>query len=604
MASSISLRGLRSSRYVFVGLRTCIAHQNSPIAYYQFPYPLATSIDGTKIRLLDIQPGRSPEPLRCTLVEVSLTTEVAPFYSAISYEWGPSVVFVTIFVNDKPFGIRPNLWTFLTRLRSPDDRVVVWVDAVCINQQDLAERSAQVGRMAETYSQASQVLVWLGAKETNIGKATQAMTEMLAETDVDFAELLLDTVVYQDDSDDGKNLSRYVRAHEILAYICKPEYTLSRLRVIELCKATLGLCERTYWSRTWTIQELVLAKDKTLYAGSATVPWKLFRLLYDMVSTFALRHGSGMDRTSREQLALSGFKLDDRPIDWDPDEEEVISKCSLLLASPASISQKHSRGDLFQLLIATVKTECSDRRDKVYGLLGIASNRAELPLPDYSKHCADLLLDIAACYRENTIEIASYLRHAFNLTRNERAVASRSPHPRHEFSDRLTFCAEVVMILYVGKTHGGPQPPLKFVLLHVPNKDVLFGEAESMGEELTHFSLRKENSGHISAIVDGDVRPGDEVYRLPFSTAHVVMGRLQGQCVDDVHANVVGRLYPIDTAHKYQLPLSRVCVDAVDVRLVYNQGEGEGLMHLRARFGKELLLEAAEIHKTDDATSC
>ena len=54
------------------------------------------------------------------------------------------------------------LYMALKRLRFADSKRVLWVDAVCINQDDLEERRLHVQFMGQIYTQAKKVLVWLG----------------------------------------------------------------------------------------------------------------------------------------------------------------------------------------------------------------------------------------------------------------------------------------------------------------------------------------------------------------------------------------------------------------------------------------------------------
>lgn len=82
-------------------------------------------------------------------------------YEALSYTWGLSVETKLILLNGKPFTVRENLYSFLKR-RGNRAEILFWVDAICINQQDLDERNSQVKTMGEIFAQASKVLIWLG----------------------------------------------------------------------------------------------------------------------------------------------------------------------------------------------------------------------------------------------------------------------------------------------------------------------------------------------------------------------------------------------------------------------------------------------------------
>ncbi|KAF2502958.1 hypothetical protein BU16DRAFT_434007, partial [Lophium mytilinum] len=93
-----------------------------------------------------------------------------PPYVALSYAWGKHDIAVDIYppnriwINDQPYDIRPNLYAFLTQwgptlhMKS----LPLWVDAVCIDQDNLEERESQVAQMREIFTKAKAVWAWLG----------------------------------------------------------------------------------------------------------------------------------------------------------------------------------------------------------------------------------------------------------------------------------------------------------------------------------------------------------------------------------------------------------------------------------------------------------
>jgi hypothetical protein len=112
------------------------------------------------IRLLRLLPRRNDRDIRCELVVASLETE--PCYEAVSYAWGDSPNRLKIYLNGSPFCTGHNLFQCLDNIRY-DNRVrVLWVDALCINQADTAEKSMQIEVMAQIYQSASSTLIWLG----------------------------------------------------------------------------------------------------------------------------------------------------------------------------------------------------------------------------------------------------------------------------------------------------------------------------------------------------------------------------------------------------------------------------------------------------------
>ncbi|RTE80890.1 hypothetical protein BHE90_004613 [Fusarium euwallaceae] len=118
---------------------------------------------GTLIRLLELLPGDTDEPLVCNLVVANMLD--TPVYEAVSYTWGIDAGLTqeaAVRVNNIRLQVTPNLHACLIALRYPDASRMLWVDAICINQKDDDEKSEQVARMTTIYSSASHVLVYLG----------------------------------------------------------------------------------------------------------------------------------------------------------------------------------------------------------------------------------------------------------------------------------------------------------------------------------------------------------------------------------------------------------------------------------------------------------
>lgn len=113
------------------------------------------------VRVLVIEPGHREQPIRCRLKVIDLATTQSIQYEALSYVWVPPDLAEAIQVNHSAFAVSTALFQALLRLRHHREPRAIWIDAICINQADLAERSAQVLLMQHIYSRASAVVVWL-----------------------------------------------------------------------------------------------------------------------------------------------------------------------------------------------------------------------------------------------------------------------------------------------------------------------------------------------------------------------------------------------------------------------------------------------------------
>ena len=116
-------------------------------------------LEGDEIRLVELlapKTGTKPElqhlqPIECRIVHVKLSE--CPKYEALSYEWGQPSHTHQILIDSQPFLVRPNLYAALKLLRDPIRQTVLWIDALCINQDDARERNHQVAQVRSSLKQ-------------------------------------------------------------------------------------------------------------------------------------------------------------------------------------------------------------------------------------------------------------------------------------------------------------------------------------------------------------------------------------------------------------------------------------------------------------------
>ncbi|KAH8777523.1 heterokaryon incompatibility protein-domain-containing protein [Diaporthe sp. PMI_573] len=99
--------------------------------------------DRQQIWLLHLQPGEFHEPISATLSLAYLGDH--PKYEALSYIWGDRKVRFDITVDGETVPVTINLWAALRRLRGLNEDRVLWVDALCINQEDEARNHLKCG---------------------------------------------------------------------------------------------------------------------------------------------------------------------------------------------------------------------------------------------------------------------------------------------------------------------------------------------------------------------------------------------------------------------------------------------------------------------------
>jgi hypothetical protein len=162
-----------------------------------------------------------------------------PSYWALSYEWDLLPGNETIFVDGCSLSVRANLVAFLKILRDKAEvPALIWADAICINQTDIAERNAQLQLMRRIFPEAVGVLSWLGPAVVGSERAMQFCNEKSYEP----------------------NARRRQVQHG------ESEAALSFYRDV------MGLCKLRYRTRLWIVPELLLGRDVVLHYGESTTP--------------------------------------------------------------------------------------------------------------------------------------------------------------------------------------------------------------------------------------------------------------------------------------------------------------------------------------------
>ena len=214
-----------------------------------------------EIRLLSLDPTGDLDDIQCTLETHRLDSR--PDYCALSYEWGDPALAVDIKVNENVFQARHNLWLFLHRLKAArnsqgkyswDPTAKLWIDALCIDQTNVVERSAQVQLMGKIYREACGVVVWLGWADGLDPNVTLTLTKQIAN-DPKYG-------------DEGYKYLSLTGPNQQIEPVDDPDATSK-----EIFDFVLRLCRKTYWTRRWVVQEILMAQRVLLVYGEQELPW-------------------------------------------------------------------------------------------------------------------------------------------------------------------------------------------------------------------------------------------------------------------------------------------------------------------------------------------
>lgn len=296
------------------------------------------------IRLLEFL-SLENEPSEIVLQLKTSSINDAPEFSALSYVWGQESGTCNVqCVNELTLGgalmpITSNLLGALPFLRAFSKRPI-WIDAICINQDDLDEKARVIPRMNEIYGQAAEVLIWLGPQGD----------------DSQFAIDVLNWISHPD------------RREDLQPFVCGVHgFTVSHLRTLKsmiesdtetssaylnlerfglpgithpLWLALPALYRREWFFRVWTFQEAMLAKNATVLCGDRSIAWTAFRQL--------------------------GLALMDTQLLW-------VSQTTQSLSPLRNFRHPHNHGEWFWFYLRGSRDrKCSKKEDRVYGMLALA----------------------------------------------------------------------------------------------------------------------------------------------------------------------------------------------------------------------------------------
>jgi Heterokaryon incompatibility protein (HET) len=131
--------------------------------------------DQQQIRVLKLLAGKRQDAIRGELIPTSLSSATRLSYETISYVWGDPIRTAWLDISGQVLPVPFNTASALRRMRRADHERVVWIDAICINQDDHDERGQQVSLMGLVYSSASGNLIHLGDCERTAERILRAV---------------------------------------------------------------------------------------------------------------------------------------------------------------------------------------------------------------------------------------------------------------------------------------------------------------------------------------------------------------------------------------------------------------------------------------------
>ncbi|CAI0643628.1 unnamed protein product [Colletotrichum noveboracense] len=311
------------------------------------------------IRLLRLKPHDADAPLQCELFRYPLTDDRkgTHLYGALSYCWGPPSESQKVFTGTGYLQITANLHAALARLRDPFLERVIWVDAICINQKDADEKGHQVQLMAEIYARASGVVVWL--------------EEVTGDTQLD--------LVAQAESH---------RALQVISHAVSEAPTATSGNV-EDGAGVAKLLNRNWFNRIWVLQEVAASRHVLIMCHLTEMDGHAF---CQGLSAMDL---SSLDRTTQTRARSAIYLI-----------KSATLRPKKTLHTPGVFSLGiRALGELIDLYHTRNAT---DRRDKIYALLGMSTDTYPDLKPDYRISWKDLFCRLVRTFVPEAASVSTW----------------------------------------------------------------------------------------------------------------------------------------------------------------------------------------------------
>jgi hypothetical protein len=349
------------------------------------------------------------EDIKYTLLRT--TIDRAPPYEALSYAWGEDLCQITP-QNGTVTTLTTNLYQALRYLQRPYAARVLWIDALCINQEDWAEHSKQAQLMGQIYAMAWRVLIWLG------------------------------------EADDQTSHSLTILERGYQAAAAEDSPSPSSTLTAEEKGSIMQLIDRPYFKRTWVLQETIVAK-------TALVMWSRFYMPFETLMAACEILDLNESHWSHFNFAC-----------------QTITTFGSLRRVFQGLTTDRTALGLTQLLLHTMGNRATDPRDKVFALFGIVNEACGVTpaRPDYGRTVEEVYTSVARFLvgYDHSLRILSAVQHG--CTRSP--LPSWVPDWRIEWPIRLLDAAQEYLNF---RAHGErPTYPVVTHLPH-PHKLALGG---------------------------------------------------------------------------------------------------------------------------------
>jgi hypothetical protein len=344
-----------------------------------FPRREHTQLQAGYIRLVSLENARmdvGTNTLRDFGI-INVPLQSAPEYEALSYCWKDTRICTGIFFNhdghETIFRLTEDLAAFLYSIIKTDDLKTpnyLWIDQICIDQENINERNAQVACMADIYRRASRVIVWLGQR-----------------SDEDYVQQHVADVQSASNTDADSN-------------------TLQDVAALVQTIQSASILSRSWFSRLWVFQEVVLAKSIVILVGEQSYRWEEIKNISDTIIKAWFHVSRGFLWTECNTYMV-----------------DAVDTARKEMASSGSIDIMHWLPQLAD------NQRCQDARDYIFGLIGCIGYDFPFDLVDYRRSNHEVFRDANRFLIDSSKSLQVIIHvNGKNGQRHHPIVPSWSPH--------------------------------------------------------------------------------------------------------------------------------------------------------------------------------
>ncbi|RFU77906.1 heterokaryon incompatibility [Trichoderma arundinaceum] len=385
-----------------------------------------------EIRVLTVLPDEWAADIHCELGVVSLNNN--PEYVALSYVWGPPFQDGTLYIGGQEQRIGRGLETALRYYRRAGWSMPLWVDAVCINQGDIPERSSQVSIMDRIYSSAATVFVLLGAGiDLAAGDYFQ---KVKALKDVRFStygqKYFEATLLPKWEKSNARAISDDKETSVLFTFLERAislkindhldqvprwgavshETEESQYPWESLLQTFENFTREVWWTRVWTLQESVVGFAPIFIYRTAAAPWAMITEAassigahitdccgpylankapsrYSSAVKRLLAHTTNIEKTRQVYRETRlGTRFDQLIL------TTIFPKMDFLDPVAVGITGSLDSNLLYKYLCMHNRREATDARDKIYALLSLTKlgKKRSFIYPDYDRTLKDVYI--------------------------------------------------------------------------------------------------------------------------------------------------------------------------------------------------------------------